>query len=451
MLFLKRRRLILWLFKAYLRKWGKTIVISVVLGLIIFFIIRFCLNVFIPLLPFSRQETVGMVGAYNVDNLPVSILENVSMGLTKIDDKDQVKPGAAASWEIKDDGKVYVFHLRKDLYFTDGEKLTSDSVRYNFSDVATERTDNYTITYKLKSSYAPFLVTVSQPIFKKNFVGLGSYKVSSININGNFVQSINLLSTKDLNKELSYQFYPTNESVKTAYVLGEITDATNLADVNYKQTTFYTFKNADVQKKVDTQVLTTLFFNVLDKDLSDKRLREALSYAIPDSFTQGQRNYGPFLPNSWVDQGNLQKNTEDLKHAKTLMGLTASASSGLKIELKTLPQYQSLAQVIKNEWKLIGVDVTIKTVQTLPANFQVFLGEFMLSQDPDQYTLWHSDQPNNITNYKNLRIDKLLEDGRQTTDIAQRQKIYADFQKYFLDDPPAIFLMFPYRYDLNKI
>lgn len=451
MLFLRRRRLIFWLLKAYLKKWGKTVVLSVFLGLIIFFVIRFGLNIFIPLLPFSHQETVGMVGAYTIDDLPSSILGNVSYGLTKIDNKDQVKPAAASSWNIKDNGKVYEFHLKKNLYFTDGTKLTSDTVRYNFTDVTTERPDDCTIIYRLKSSYAPFLVTVSQPIFRKGFVGLGNYKVNSININGNFVQSINLLSTKDINKELSYQFYPTNDSLKTAFVLGEISDAVNLSNISYRSINFYSFKNTKVERQINDQILTTLFFNTLDKDLSDKRLREALSYAIPDNFSQGQRNYGPFLPNSWVDQGNLQENTEDIEHAKSLMNLTASASSGIKLQLKTLPQYQDLAEVLKNEWKKIGVEVTITTVQTLPANFQIFLGEFILPKDPDQYTLWHSNQQNNITNYKNLRIDKLLEDGRQTTDISQRQKIYADFQKYLLDDPPAVFLMFPYRYNLVKI
>jgi len=451
MIFLKRRRLVFWLFKAYLKKWSKTIVLSIALGLIFFFIIRFGLNIFIPLLPFSHQETVGMVGAYSVDDLPNSILANVSMGLTQIDDKDRIKPAAASSWEIKNGGKTYVFHLKRNLFFTDGTKLTSDLVKYNFSDVTTEKLDDYTIVYKLKYGYAPFLVTVSQPIFKKGFIGLGDYKITSININGSFVQSINLLSTKDIAKELSYQFYPTSEALKTAYVLGEISKAVNLPNVNFKASDFYKFKNTEVEKKINDQVLTTLFFNVSDKDLSDKRLREALSYAIPDNFTQGQRNYGPFLPNSWVDQGNLQKNTEDIEHAKTLMNLTASASSGISLELKTLPQYQDLAEKLKNEWKKIGIDVKIEVVKSLPNNFQVFLGEFTLPKDPDQYTLWHSDQINNITNYKNLRIDKLLEDGRQTTDIAQRQTIYADFQKYLLDDPPAVFLMFPYAYDLTKI
>jgi peptide/nickel transport system substrate-binding protein len=62
--------------------------------------------------------------------------------------------------------------------------------------------------------------------------------------------------------------------------------------------------------------------------------------------------------------------------------------------------------------------------------------------DPDQYVMWHSSQATNFTNYKNTRIDSLLEKGRQTTEIAERRTIYQEFQQYLLEDPPAIFLKY---------
>ncbi len=78
------------------------------------------------------------------------------------------------------------------------------------------------------------------------------------------------------------------------------------------------------------------------------------------------------------------------------------------------------------------------------------MGDFYLPRDPDQYTLWHSGQKNNITKYKNLRIDKLLEDGRKTVDLDERKTIYADFQKYLIDDVPAVFLYFPTEYQIKR-
>jgi peptide/nickel transport system substrate-binding protein len=66
--------------------------------------------------------------------------------------------------------------------------------------------------------------------------------------------------------------------------------------------------------------------------------------------------------------------------------------------------------------------------------------------------LWHSSQIqiNNISKNKNVRIDKLLEDGRKTNDLEERKKIYADFQKYLLEDPPAAFLYFPYEFTVAR-
>jgi peptide/nickel transport system substrate-binding protein len=122
----------------------------------------------------------------------------------------------------------------------------------------------------------------------------------------------------------------------------------------------------------------------------------------------------------------------------------------LPLEIKTLPEYKNLANQIQDAWAKIGLKTKIIVVDGFPSDFQVFLGEFNVSKDPDQYTLWHSSQPNNITHYVNLRIDKLLEDGRQTVDTNERQKIYADFQKYLLDDPPATFLYFPYEFDIKR-
>lgn len=452
MIFLKRRRLAIWLFKAYFKKWRKTIFLSFSLGLIVFFVLRYGVNYFIPIMPFTNKESIGMVGAYTVDNLPPEILLRLSTGLTYIDKDSNVLPGIAKSWEIKNDGKNYIFYLKKNIYFSDGKELTSSEIKYNFLDVDVERPNPYTIIFNLKTRYSPFLVTVSKPVFRKNFVGIGNYRVVSVNLNGNFVQSINLVSTKENNKELSYQFYPTEESLKTAFVLGEVSKIIGVKNTKLENKDLTTFPNASVVKKIDYTQLVTLFYNTRDKNLSDKKLRDALSYTTPDSFKQGQRNYSSFNPNSWVGKNGLAIRKQDLDHARLLLkdSQSSTQSSGLEIEIKTLPQYKDLAEEIRNNWKEINIKSKIKVVDAFPDIFQVFLGEFNVPKDPDQYALWHSSQNSNITNYKNLRIDKLLEDGRQTIDISQRKKIYSDFQKYLLDDPPATFLYFPYVYEITR-
>lgn len=452
MIFLKRKRLIFWLLKAYLKRWKKSILISFLVGLLAFFLLRYGVNYFIPLLPFVNEEKIGIEGAYTVDSLPSSIITKVSRGLTGLDQSYNVIPNAAKRWEIKDKGKTYIFYLKDNVYFSDKTKLTSDLIKYNFIDVTTQMPNKSTIVFKLKNSYSPFLVTVSRPIFKTGFVGIGDYKVQSINLNGSFVQSITLRSLKENNKILTYQFYPTQQALKTAFVLGEVKKAIGLTDIKFDKTSFDKFQNVLVSKSLDDLNLVTLFYNTKDKNLSDKRLREALSYALPDDFSEGRRNYGPFSPNSWVSAGGLTTYQKDFEHSKLLLNQSDAFKSNKKLsfELSTFPKYLEIARKIQSEWKKVGVNVKIVTVDVFPDTFQIFLGDYRVPRDPDQYILWHSDQQSNITGYKNLRIDKLLEDGRQMMDISERKKVYSDFQKYLLDDPPASFLMFPYLYEVTR-
>ena len=452
MILIKRRRLIFWLVKAYFKKWRKTIAMSFVLGLLIFFLLRFVSVYFVKKLPFTSKQTVGIVGIYSPDNLPIAIQRKLSKGLTYIRTDRTPMPDVAQSWEIKDGGKTYVFHLKKNIYFTDGTHLDSSAINYNFQDVKEEKPDKYTVSFKLKSPYSPFLVTVSRPFFKDNFVGVGDYKLKKININGNFVESIDLVLAKDEYSILSYQMYSTEDALKTAFALGEITEASGLHDISFKNTTFGSFKNLHIDKQVDYDELVAIFYNTQDGVLSDKKIRQALTYAVPDTFTGGMRSFEPFPPNSWVNLQIENTTQQDIEHAKTLLSDAESAtkSASLKLTIKTTPKYKNLAIEIQKDWKKIGVNSEIKSVDSLPSSFQVFLGDFKMPKDPDQYTLWHSDQSNNITGYKNLRIDKLLEDGRQISDIPKRQKIYSDFEKYLLDDAPATFLYFPYKYDVYR-
>ena len=446
-----RRRLILWLIKAYFKKWGRSILVFLTIGLLSFFALRILIQIIPSTFPFVQRETIGMAGAYTIDDLPYPILKMVSRGLTSVSYDGTVKPDIAGAWKIGDNGREYTFFLRRDIYFSDGTRLTSKNVTYNFSDASITRPNDYTIKFKLKDAYSPFLVTVSRPIFKKGFVGLGEYRISSVKLNGDFVTSIGLVSKRTDKRVVRYQFFPTEDAVKTAFVMGEVSKIIGIHDTTFKKTKLNSFKSITVNRVLNDQQLITLFYNIQDKVLSEKKIREALSYAIPDVFPLGERNPGPFSPSSWANQ-ETSIHLQDVEHAKNLLAASESAtgSSNLKFVIKTLSQYRQTAKILEDSFKKIGVNTKVEVVETIPSNLQMFLGDINLSKDPDQYVLWHSGQNSNISGYKNLRIDKLLEDGRKTADINTRKKIYSDFEKYFLDDPPASFLYLPYTYEISR-
>src|SRR5205809_144705 len=142
-----RRRLIFWLIKAYIKKSGKIMVISFLIGLVLFFTFFFSSKYINRIFPVYKRVSVGVVGAYRQDNLPPIITNKFSRGLTVVTKDGSVKPDLAHDWQIKDKGKTYIFHLKKNEYFSDGKNVTSDTISYNFSDVTISRPEKYTIIF----------------------------------------------------------------------------------------------------------------------------------------------------------------------------------------------------------------------------------------------------------------------------------------------------------------
>jgi peptide/nickel transport system substrate-binding protein len=437
------------LFRAYFKKWKKTILLSTVLGVGVFFVVITLLNFYIRPHLEKKVQKVGQSGVYAVDELPDSILYDISYGLTRTNVKGEIKPAAADSWEVKDGGKVYVFHLKKDLEFHDGEKLTTKTLNLDFKDVRRKTIDSHTVEYDLKEPYAPFLSAVAKPVFAKNSSGLGEYKLSKVDINGGFVRSVNLINTKDRRKRKHVYFYPTQDSLKLAFIMGEVDEIQGIDSVKFLKTDFSKWKNVSVSQGVDKTNLVTLFYNTQDPILSDKKIRQALNYALPQKFELGKKAYSPIDPSSpyYYPAAETQPAGADL--AKTVLqtpGLTIDSP----IVISTTVEYEPTAKAIQKAWKAVGIPSKIQIVPGVPSTFQVLLYKFKVPQDPDQYTLWHSKGTNNITKYKNLRIDKLLEDGRSTLDRDERITLYSDFQKYLLDDVPASFLYYPYTYTIKR-
>ena len=51
-------------------------------------------------------------------------------GLTEVDAETNVVPHVARSWEVLDDGSRYVFHLREDVFWTDGKQITAEEFKW---------------------------------------------------------------------------------------------------------------------------------------------------------------------------------------------------------------------------------------------------------------------------------------------------------------------------------
>jgi len=444
-----KRRYYTWLIKAYFKKMRRTIIGSVVLGILVFFAFIGLLNYYFRPLIFKTTDNVGYAGTYTVNTLPKEILDEISYGLTDVDAKGQIVPSAAIEWDIKDN-KIYTFKIKKGIRFHNGEELTSKNINLNFSDVKTVQIDKYTVQYILKNPYSPFLASVIRPIFGKNLAGIGKYKVEDIDVNGGFVRTITLSEISKKDKKRKIYFYPTQKALKVAFMLGEVSKIYGVNTPIVDKTDLSKWKKVKTENYTNYSALVAIFYNNNDPILNNKKVRQSLNYALPPSVTIGERAFGPLPPNSiYFNQAPTYKIT-DIELSKTLLS-TLDEPIKKELVISTTEEYLKAAEEVQKGWKAIGLSSKIKIVQDIPTDFQIFIYEIRVPIDPDQYTLWHSDQVNNITHYKNLRIDKLLEDGRSITDFEKRKKIYADFQKYLIDDVPASFFYFPRQYDISKI
>ncbi len=54
------------------------------------------------------------------------VLSQIFAGLVRFDTEMSIIPDVARSWEVLDDGTRYIFHLRDDVYWTDGRQMTAD-------------------------------------------------------------------------------------------------------------------------------------------------------------------------------------------------------------------------------------------------------------------------------------------------------------------------------------
>lgn len=396
----------------------------------------------------------GMVGQYQKNTLPATVENLVSLGLTKLNPDGSATNSAAKSWKVEEEGKLYTFYLRDDLTWHDGSPFTADDLSFLFEGIDTKIVSPHAIQFRLKNSYAPFPTILAKPLLKgeNRLLGLGTYKISQIDTTGSYISSIALTRAKphqaknepDKDYKLIFRFYPSSNELITAYKLGELKALYGYFD----PTELLAWANLVYKKKISYGSYIAVLFNTrqtANNPLAEKTVRQALTYAIPRDMMLGEEALGPIAPISWSFNPKVKRYVYDVNVAKDLLG-RKEAGQTTAITLTTTPVYKDLAEVIVASWKKIGFNALVIMKNEMDANFQAALIRQQIPPDPDQYALWHSLQKGtNLTGYSTPRNDKLLEDGRELLDQGERNKKYADFQKFLVEDAPAAFLYYPYE------
>lgn len=397
---------------------------------------------------FTPVDRIGVVGNFTPNALPQSIQREISLGLTDIGPDGSPLPGLATTWVATDSGKIFTFFLRKNLFWHNGKPVTASDVNYNIKNVTFTVIGEHTLKAQLDAPFSPFPTLVSKPLFLAGLIGFGQYKVSAITLNGDVVEYLKLVPA-DVNshalKDKEYRFYQTEAQAVLAYKLGDVDELQDLTSA-YGLSSWGKTKVISVTRYNE---ILTIFFNLSDPVLGDRTFRQTLATALP-VFDQ-ERAISPISKKSWAFSDNIKIFESNPAAAKKELVSEKISSQSAQLTITTFPQYIDVAQTIATSWKTIGLPTSVKVVNSVPSDFQILLSIQEVPPDPDQYLFWHSTQTaTNITGYSNVKIDKLLEDGRQDINTSERKKIYADFQRRLVDDAPALFLYYAKSYRIQR-
>jgi len=397
-------------------------------------------------LSFFNTKYVGVSGLYTPKNLPNEIQSLISTGLTVNSENDKPQPSnIVESITITNDNKTYLIKIKNNIYWHDGKKLTANDIRYDIAATTQKVIDNQNISITTNQTFAPLLSILEKPLYRKNFIGLGQNKIIKITYKYGYINTL-ILKNISNNYKTIYRFYQNDNELITAFKLGEIKEIkTTLLPNDIEK-----WNKIKINKTIDSNNKYLAIFLNTEK-IANKQTRQAMAYATPKSKDRNERAMSPISPSSWAYNSSIKEYNLNPTRAKELFEQNKIDSINLVV---TSRQLLSTAEEIKKSWNdIFGINVNI----TVPLQIDYQIADAILAyggipNDPDQYLYWHSTQSNtNVTRLNNSRIDKLLEEGRQTFDLITRKQIYQEFQKYLLEECPAIFLSYPTVYSISRL
>ena len=423
------------------------------------------------------------------DSVSRSIIKLINQTLVYIDNEGNIVPELAQ--EItKVSPKETLIKIKNDIKFSNGETLTIDDVLFSLERAKAspkmsqdfymiesfEKVDDRTLKintlydagnllHKLASGGVAIVNKKAFEENENNIVGTGMFKLKEWVAGEKLVLERNEFF-KDSGSNIDtlvVKFVPEANSRMIMLETGEIDLARDLLPLDFKKISEDT-KFTTVE--VETPSNMFLGFDLRNELLADKRVRQAIAYAINnEDLVKTVFNGSASVATSPVPKittghnENSNNYPQNIEKAKQLLA-EAGYPNGFNIELFVSEDNQriDMAVIIQDNLKKIGINAEIKTFQwaayvSTIENPNIIKPLFIMSwnisnDDPDEvlYPLYHSSQIDAHTNvvfYKNEKFDNLISEARETTDKDKRMKLYEEAQDIIQEDLPHYTLVYP--------
>lgn len=425
-----------------------------------------------------------------------SILPSIFSSLVQFDEQLGLVPDLAETWTVSEDGTEYVFTLREGLTFHNGDSLTAADVQYTYDrttnpDFASphanklqlvdsfETPDDLTVRLTLSDPFAPFLAVACTrgpgraltPVPQRAVEELGDEQFGITPVgSGPFMvvpESVNMGSGLQLAAfegwyagrpyldSIDVQLIPEPSSAVSALEAGDIdvidpAPATlfeqlnsnpDLVVVNGPSTSWRgvvmnynrpPWDNIDarmaVSKAIDRQAMVdTAFFGLAIPAIGAIAPAFGWAYLSPDAVEN--------------PQGFNLDEAKALAEKAGILGSKPVIISSEEIG-------QRPTEVLRTALVDLGLDPQVDFQQAATFNerwqagdFDMFLHGSVVDADPDDghWNIFYSEGPWNTYGYQSEEADALLVATRETSDQAERARLFQELQAVLQRDVAAAF------------
>ena len=174
------------------------------------------------------SEAPTLDPALSEDAAAGRIINDLFAGLVDFDQQNNPIPGMAESWNISANGKTYTFHLRDNLKFSDGSRITANDFIYTYRRVVDPKTasgHNYLLAGVvngnkiIKGELPPTSLGISAPDAKTVVIQLDHPDANFLNYLT--LGTVGVVSQKTISKYASAWTQAQNMVTSGAYVLSE--------------------------------------------------------------------------------------------------------------------------------------------------------------------------------------------------------------------------------------
>jgi peptide/nickel transport system substrate-binding protein len=420
-----------------------------------------------------------------------AVIGQIYDGLFELNSDLQMEPALATGYEVSDDGLTYTVAIREGVKFHNGRDLTAADVVWSLERILDPETgspqasrfaevesataaDDFTVVITLSMPFAPFgsnlgnLTVVPREVVEANgdlqqvAVGTGPFKL------------VEVVPDTYLRLEANTDYYRPGEpgvaELRYNIVPESSTRAAGLRNGTYHllptvdpaaAEVLQTARNITLLGKQDLSY-TLLGLNVEREPFNDPLVRQAINYAIDREEIVDAVHFGNGVPGGplspalvdWASPvSDFPCYAHDADKARSLLA-EAGHADGISFEILTFGTMKVVldtAQVLQAQLARAGINAEVNVAEFgtfvqdwSNSNFDAFVSLNGGSIDPDGYLhrTFITDGSTNVFKYSDSRVDELLQAGRTTTGMAERQEIYQELQQRLACEGPVAHVVY---------